>query len=112
MTSKVLVAASLKPIMLSLLVRKDMYGYEIIESARRVSGGRIEWTSNKLYPLLHRLEHEGLLRSYWRTSDEGPDRKYYALTDAGRAALETERREWFRVSHLIESLADPGFVLQ
>ena len=112
MIPKTLVAASLQPIMLSLLARKDMYGYEIIESAKKASGGAIEWTSNKLYPLLHRMEHDGLLTAYWRSSDEGPDRKYYRLTAAGKKHLEAERREWFRVTSLLEDLADPGFAIQ
>jgi DNA-binding PadR family transcriptional regulator len=109
LVGKRLAAASLKPIMLSLLSRGDMYGYELIEAAKTLSGGRIVWTSNKLYPLLHSMESDGLLSSYWRPSDSGPDRKYYRLAPKGRKAIEAARADWSVVLGVLCELWGPEF---
>ena len=101
---KRLAAASLKPVILSLLSRGDMYGYELIEAAERMSGGRLIWTSNKLYPLLHQMENDGTLTSYWQTSDSGPDRKYYRLAAHGHAALDTQKDEWRVIIGVLQTL--------
>ncbi|GAB4177935.1 MAG: hypothetical protein Kow0020_13940 [Wenzhouxiangellaceae bacterium] len=47
-----------------------------------------------LYPVLHRLERQGLIESVWRTADSGRRRKYYAITERGRARVEQARRHW------------------
>jgi DNA-binding PadR family transcriptional regulator len=79
----------MRPLVLALLEAGELYGYEIVQRARR--RGRLEWEEGSLYPLLHRLEDEGLLSSKWRKAPTGKDRKYYALTRRGRAALARER---------------------
>ncbi len=111
MLPKKLVAASLKPIMMSLLSRGDQYGYEIIEVTKRVSGGDIRWTSNKLYPLLHGMEQEGVLKSYWRPSDDGPDRKYYHLTSKGARELTATQDDWTRLIQILGDLWGPELQL-
>jgi PadR family transcriptional regulator len=62
-----------------------------------------------IYPLLSRLRRDGLVESMWRESAEGPPRRYYHLTDAGRAALAGFAREWSRfrdaVDHFMEGEA-------
>ena len=107
MLPKPLVAASLKPIMLSLLADGEMYGYEIIQRGRMVSEGQIQLSTSKLYPLLHRLEHEGLVDAFWRTSDSGPDRKYYRLTAKGHQALEAAKHDWQAVNTIFARLWGP-----
>src|SRR5215470_3384002 len=77
--TKDLVAASAIPLILSILEEGESYGYAIIQRVRDLSGGAIEWTDGMLYPVLHRLEAQGHIRSVWRTSDVGRRRKYYAL---------------------------------
>jgi len=62
-----------------------------------------EWTDGMLYPLLHRLLRLGFVTEEWRTPDEGRRRRYYAITDAGRAALAEQRRQWTTV---IRALGD------
>ncbi len=109
LVGKRLAAASLKPVILSLLARGDMYGYELIEAAERMSGGRLVWTSNKLYPLLHRMEGDGLLSSYWKPSDSGPDRKYYQLAAKGRAALDAQKDDWSVIVGVLRTLWGPDF---
>ena len=97
MTTRVLVAASAKPIVLSLLLTGESYGYQILQRVRLISGGTLNWSSAMLYPVLHRLEKDGLIRSEWKPSEEGRMRKYYMLTDLGRKEFASEKEQWFNV---------------
>ena len=92
--TKELIAASTRPLILSILSRGESYGYSIIQEVRGRSGGEIGWTEGMLYPVLHRLEREGLVRSRWAVSEAGRRRKYYGLSARGKKALEGERRQW------------------
>ncbi len=94
MVSKELIAASSKPILLSILAQGESYGYAIIQEVRTRSEGRLDWTEGMLYPVLHRLERDGLVRTRWKTSEAGRKRKYYALSAKGREALEAQRQQW------------------
>ena len=109
MLSKPLVAASLKPLMLSLLADGEMYGYQIIHRARTLSDDQIQWSNSTLYPLLHRLELEGLVEAVWRPSESGPDRKYYKLTAKGFKALDRAKQEWKAVNAIFAKLWGPDF---
>ncbi len=97
MSSDTLVAASAKPMVLTLLLSGESYGYEILQRVRRVSDGELEWSSAMLYPVLRRMEKEGLIRSDWRVSEENRMRKYYRLTDRGREEFEREKARWLSV---------------
>jgi DNA-binding PadR family transcriptional regulator len=81
-------------LILSVLVEKPMYGYQLSKELTARSGGFFEFKEGTLYPALHRMEKEGLLTSYWQVVQEGPSRKYYALTDQGRDALAHRSRDW------------------
>jgi len=91
---KDLVAASATPLVLGILAEGESYGYAIAKKVAELSGGRMEWTDGMLYPLLHRLERQGQVRSSWGTSETGRRRKHYAITDAGRRMLAERRRQW------------------
>lgn len=108
MISKALIAASTKPMILSILSHGENYGYQIIQSVKRISGGKMDWTAGMLYPVLHRLEKEDLVRARWRLSEEGRRRKYYALTDKGREELESDIREWMSVHKAFAKLWEPA----
>ena len=95
--SKELVAASSKPMVLSVLARGENYGYAILKDVERLSEGRLNWQEGMLYPVLHRLEKEGLITARWQVAN-GRRRKYYALTDNGQRALSQERADWEAVS--------------
>ncbi|MEE8469402.1 MAG: helix-turn-helix transcriptional regulator [Planctomycetota bacterium] len=97
MVSKDLVAASSRPLILSILAREESYGYAILQEVKRLSGGELNWTDGMLYPVLHRLERDGLVQSSWRTPESGRRRRYYRLTGPGGRALEVERRDWLAV---------------
>jgi PadR family transcriptional regulator PadR len=91
---KDLVAAMATPLVLAILVEGKSYGYAILKRVRDLSAGELEWTDGMLYPLLHRLERLGHIRSEWGSSEEGRRRRYYDITDSGRAQLADQRRQW------------------
>ena len=108
MLSKALIAASTKPMILSILSQGENYGYQIIQSVKRISGGKMDWTAGMLYPVLHRLEKERLVQSKWRLSEEGRRRKYYVITEAGRKELEADILEWKSVHKALSKLWNPA----
>ena len=79
MIRKELVAASAEPLILSLLAKGESYGYAIIQEVKERSGGKFQWTDGMLYPVLHRMERRGLLKSRWDESETGRKRKYYSI---------------------------------
>jgi PadR family transcriptional regulator PadR len=107
MVSKTLVAASTKPIILSILISGEGYGYQIIQQVKEISGGTLEWSDNMLYPVLRRMEKGGLLVSRWKISEAGRLRRYYKITEQGRAELDLERRQWMNVHRALSKLWKP-----
>jgi DNA-binding PadR family transcriptional regulator len=95
--TKDLVAASATPLVLGILADGESYGYAILKQVNELSGGELEWTDGLLYPLLHRLERQGLVESAWEGSPGGRRRKYYRITIRGRAELAEQRRQWAAV---------------
>jgi DNA-binding PadR family transcriptional regulator len=91
---KDLVAASATPLLLAILAKGPSYGYAIIQEVRELSGGELEWSEGMLYPVLHRLEDQGLIEAYEERGDTGRKRRYYRLRAEGRSALAAERRQW------------------
>ncbi|PCJ51289.1 MAG: PadR family transcriptional regulator [Planctomycetota bacterium] len=102
--SKDLVAASATPIILSILAEKENYGYSIIKKVEELSGGEMQWTDGMLYPVLHRLEKQGLIKSKWGKSDIGRRRKYYRLEKKGKKELIEEKRKWSVINSVLESV--------
>jgi PadR family transcriptional regulator, regulatory protein PadR len=102
--SKDLMAASSTPIVLAILAEEDSYGYAILQRVRELSGGRMEWTDGMLYPVLHRLERQGYVEARWETAESGRRRKYYRITDEGRAQLAEERRQWQAVDATLRGI--------
>ncbi len=102
--SRELVGASVQPIILSILNQQDSYGYAIIKKVKRYSFGALEWKDGSLYPVLHRMEDEGLIESYWQETETGRRRKYYRIKDAGHSQLEIEKRQWLHVDAVLAHL--------
>jgi PadR family transcriptional regulator, regulatory protein PadR len=92
--SKDLVAASATPLVLSILSEKPNYGYAIIKRVHQLSNGQLQWTDGMLYPVLHRLEKQGLIKSRWEVSDEGRKRKYYQINKQGAQVLKDQKAQW------------------
>jgi PadR family transcriptional regulator, regulatory protein PadR len=99
--NKDLVAASATPLVLAILAEGESYGYAILKRVRELSRGDLEWTDGMLYPLLHRLRRLGYVTTEWRAPTEGRRRRYYALTDDGRAALAEQQRQWEAVTRAL-----------
>lgn len=110
MISKTLVAASTKPLVLTILKSGENYGYQIIQSVRCISGGHLEWSEPMLYPLLQRMERDGLVKSRWKITDKKRLRKYYRLTEKGLKEQENEKEQWFLISKIFSRLLETGLV--
>lgn len=97
---KNLIGGSTVLLLLTLLAEKDCYGYEIIKELKVRSQNVFQFKEGTLYPVLHRMENQGLVKSYRAQAENGKERKYYRITEAGKAQLAAEKREWetFRTS--------------
>ena len=87
---------------LSLLAKGDMYGYELTDRISRemsIAGGT-------LYPILKKLREERYVTTYLMESDSGPARKYYRLSDEGRAREAVLRAEWTAFADAVRRLLD------
>lgn len=102
--SKELVGASAVPIILSILDKSESYGYEIMQKVKELSEQRIEWKEGSLYPVLHKLEKNGLIKSLWKMAENGRHRKYYAINKKGRKALQEEIDNWSLVHTMLTEL--------
>ena len=87
---------------LTLLNRRDSYAYEIASTLSEA----IDMGEGTIYPLMRRMQSDGQVETYLVESSSGPSRKYYRLTDAGRAALEAQRSEWRGFVRAVEALLD------
>lgn len=85
---------SVRALILGLLHERPMYGYQLSKELQLRSQGYFEFREGTLYPALHRMEREGLVRGEWQVVEQGPSRKYYHLTDKGRAELARSQSEW------------------
>jgi len=92
---------------LHALAQEPMYGFQLVEALRERTGGVLTFAEGMLYPILHKLERDGLLASEWRPSAEGPPRKYYWTTPAGSDELERRRDDWQRFSSAVNAALDP-----
>ena len=92
---------------LALLDADERYGFDLVRALAAVDG--MVTSEGTIYPLLSRLRRDGLVESTWRESTSGPPRRYYRLTDGGRAALAGFMQEWSRfrdaVDHFVERKA-------
>ncbi len=105
MIRKELVAASAEPLVLSLLAQGESYGYAMIQEIRARSANGLEWSDGMLYPVLHRLEAKGWIKSRWKESETGRKRKYYALKNDGKRALQEQTAQWTLVHAVLSGLA-------
>jgi PadR family transcriptional regulator PadR len=81
-------------LVLSLISRKDMYGYEIIKELEILSDKSFQFKEGTLYPILHKFENMGWIDSYAKISEIGKERKYYRITTLGTKQLNEEQAKW------------------
>ena len=94
-----IVRAALPLLTLTLIGERDSYGYEILE---RLAGLGLDVSTGLIYPVLARLERDGLVTTRPVASPAGPPRKYFAITEAGQNARNAARDQW----HLVSSAVD------
>lgn len=81
-------------LVLSLLAEKDRYGYEIIKELELRSDQTFQFKEGTLYPVLHKLENNGYVKSYLSKGETGKERKYYQITGKGEKQLAVEKEQW------------------
>jgi PadR family transcriptional regulator PadR len=106
---KEILKGSIDILLLSVVARKDTYGYEIVQQLKELSRDTYQMSQGTLYPALKRLENKELLRSYWVDNDSSGRRKFYSLTETGRAELNDKLAAWDQVHSLIQSCRKAGF---
>lgn len=93
MKKNALYKGTLQNIILKLLVKEvKMYGYQMTQRAKELTKGELEMTEGALYPILHKLENEGVIYSEVENVN-GRDRKYYFLTEKGKKQQMTHEAE-------------------
>jgi PadR family transcriptional regulator PadR len=83
-----------------------MYGHEILQEAARRSAQTFAFKEGTLYPALHQLEKKGLVRSVWRTAENGRERRYYSLTAKGRKAAAEQEKQWQHLTGAITAILE------
>lgn len=81
-------------LILKLLEKEDMYGYQMIETLEQRSNNVFTLKAGTLYPILHGLEEKSLISAYEDAAEGGRQRRYYKLTEAGRTFLAQKEQEW------------------
>ncbi|HZS93665.1 MAG TPA: helix-turn-helix transcriptional regulator [Chloroflexota bacterium] len=92
--SRELLKGAADTLVLSAFAEGEKYGYQVVKDLERRSEGFFSLKEGTLYPILHRLEGQGLLSARWETMPNGSERRYYSLTGKGRRALSDKLVEW------------------
>jgi transcriptional regulator len=95
------VQGTLDLLLLKIVALGPLHGWAIAQRLKQVSGDVLQVSEGSLYPALHKLEHEGWLTATWQVSDTGRRARFYALSRAGRRALDREMADWERLSGAI-----------
>ena len=93
---------SLELCVLCLLCQRDYYGFELVSAIPR----EINMSEGTAYPLLKRMQENGMLDTYWVESASGPPRKYYRITEAGRQSFWDMRDQWRQFSQAINAMLE------
>ena len=94
-------------IILHLLTEQDRYGYAVCKEVLERTGGAYELKEPSLYSAFRRLERDKLIASYWGDESQGGRRKYYAITDAGKAYYAQAMAQWQRVQEIMTMILGP-----
>ncbi len=89
-----LMKGNIDSLLLCLIDQQPMYGYQIMRELDGRSQGYFRFKEGTLYPALHRLEKTGLVRGNWRAVPGGRQRRYYGITEKGRASLAEKTEQW------------------
>ena len=104
-----LLKGSTATLVLSVLNREPAHGYQMVRQLEHQSKGVLTFKEGTLYPILHSLEQEGLVRAVWERSD-GRDRKVYYVTDPGRADLQRRVAQWQEFRTAVDDVVLGGVI--
>lgn len=90
--------------LLSIIEEEASYGYEMVSKLR--DRGLDLASEGSIYPLLSRLQKQGVIEGYLVQSSEGPARKYYRMSDEGREILDRKKREWREFRSSVDEVLD------
>ena len=96
---------SIEPLLLYLINEQPMYGYQAIKELEKRSQCYFRFKEGTLYPVLQRMEKAGLILGQWHTLPTGRRRKYYNITEKGRATLAERARQWQKFSSAVDLVA-------
>jgi PadR family transcriptional regulator PadR len=99
-----LVQGTLDLLLLKMLALEPLHGWAISQRLKLVSREVLQVSEGSLYPALHKLEQQGLVRAEWRPSENNRRAKFYSLTRLGRRELEREAAHWDRLSAAISAV--------
>ncbi|HEV3237641.1 MAG TPA: PadR family transcriptional regulator [Gemmataceae bacterium] len=101
-----LLKGTLSLLILSLLSRKAMYGYEIAATVHRDTNGTFTWREGSLYPNLHKLQAEGMIVGEWEEKETGRKRRYYHITPKGKKALAEKVNSWSQLCQAVNCILE------
>lgn len=107
---KELTKGSSAMLVLSVIEKEDMYGYQIIKEIQLRSDNAFTFKEGTLYPILHNFESDGYVKSYWLESESGRKRKYYKITKKGIKSLADSKEEWKTYSIAVSKVLNAGLV--
>ncbi|MDQ2742280.1 MAG: helix-turn-helix transcriptional regulator [Chloroflexota bacterium] len=106
--SKELLKGAADTLVLSAFAGQEKYGYQVVRELEQRSEGFFCLKEGTLYPILHRLEKQGLLTGRWQTMPNGSERRYYALTPRGERALSDKLTEWQTFAQAVGRVTGPA----
>lgn len=101
-----LLKGTLALLILSLLSRKSMYGYEIAATVHKDTDGAFTWREGSLYPNLHKMEADALIVGEWEEKETGRKRRYYRITKKGRDALKEKTQSWQELCSAVNQILE------
>ena len=91
-------------LLLAVLSTEPLHGYAVIQELRERSDDAFDLPEGTVYPALHRLERQRLIKSSWDSGENARKRRLYSLTASGRRHLKTRRLEWHGFSTAVASV--------
>ena len=101
---KQLVGAAVPKFILTILALGDSYGLEIVQRVKELTNGEINRQVASIYPALKKMEAGGLICSDWRMGENERPRKYYQITEEGKAELQNQKNEWDAMNQVFTKL--------
>lgn len=101
-----LIRGHLEIIILKLIIEQDRYGYEIANCIKKRTNEQFMIKEATLYSIVNRLEHKGLIESYYGEKTHGKKRRYYKITVLGKAYYTEKKREWIELKNVLDTLLE------